>query len=173
MLLLWWCPQYKKEKQAGLQLTNMDQMSLVSTPLRIRWTISLWQSCHPVPCLQWGIYLIVQGAIVVFGEVWIWKRESSLDSLPNFRLYFLSFFSSQLIGLYSSVWELIRMRQVLIRHTGELQTLRGLSRVEELCGFRSVFRNFSPDLPRTRERLNFKFFLLSLFRYFSSVKLIN
>ncbi len=40
MLLLGWCPfKIQKEKWAGLQFTSADGMSLVSTPLKIRWTI--------------------------------------------------------------------------------------------------------------------------------------
>jgi hypothetical protein len=42
MLLLWWCPfKIKKEKWPGLQFTRTDYLSLVLTPLRIRWTIPL------------------------------------------------------------------------------------------------------------------------------------
>ncbi len=37
-----WCPfKIQKEKLAGLQLTSADYLSLLLTPLRIRWTIPL------------------------------------------------------------------------------------------------------------------------------------
>ncbi len=39
MLLLSWCPfKIQKEKQEGLQFTSTDYLSLLLTPLRIRWT---------------------------------------------------------------------------------------------------------------------------------------
>jgi hypothetical protein len=42
MLLLWWCPiKIQKEKLPGLQFMTTDYLSLVLTPLRIRWTIPL------------------------------------------------------------------------------------------------------------------------------------
>ncbi len=42
MLLLRWCPfKMQKEKWPGLQFTRTDFLSLVLTPLRIRWTIPL------------------------------------------------------------------------------------------------------------------------------------
>jgi hypothetical protein len=42
MLLLLWCPlKSQKEKPAGLQFTSTDYLSLLFTPLRIRWTIPL------------------------------------------------------------------------------------------------------------------------------------
>jgi hypothetical protein len=42
MLLLLWCPfKIQKEKLAGLQFISTDYLSLVLTPLRIRWTIPL------------------------------------------------------------------------------------------------------------------------------------
>jgi hypothetical protein len=45
----WWCPfKIQKEKRAGLQFTSTDYLSLLLTPLRIRWTIPLtyFFSCH-------------------------------------------------------------------------------------------------------------------------------
>ncbi len=48
MFLLWWCPfQIWKEKWAGLQFTSTDYLSIVLTPVRIRWTIPLtsWHDC--------------------------------------------------------------------------------------------------------------------------------
>ncbi len=42
MLLFWWCPfKIQKEKRTCLQFTSTDFLSIVLTPLRIRWTI-LW-----------------------------------------------------------------------------------------------------------------------------------
>jgi hypothetical protein len=41
-LILLWCPfKIQKEKQVGLLFTSTDYLSIVSTPLRIRWTIPL------------------------------------------------------------------------------------------------------------------------------------
>ncbi len=42
MFFLWWCPfKIWKEKWAGLQFTSTDYLSIVLTPVRIRWTIPL------------------------------------------------------------------------------------------------------------------------------------
>ncbi len=44
LLILWRCPfkiKIQKEKWPGLQFTRTDYLSLVLTPLRIRWTIPL------------------------------------------------------------------------------------------------------------------------------------
>ncbi len=42
LLFLWWCPfKIQKEKRAGLQFTSTDNLSLLLTPIRIRWTIPL------------------------------------------------------------------------------------------------------------------------------------
>ncbi len=42
MLLLWWCPfKIQKENLAGLQITSTDYLSIVLTPVRIRWTVPL------------------------------------------------------------------------------------------------------------------------------------
>jgi hypothetical protein len=38
----------KKEKLAGLQFTNTDYLSLLLTPLRIRWTIPLRRQWLPI-----------------------------------------------------------------------------------------------------------------------------
>jgi hypothetical protein len=51
MLLLWWYPfKIQKEKLAGLQFTSTDYLSLVWTPLRIRWTVPLTMS-HCISCI--------------------------------------------------------------------------------------------------------------------------
>jgi hypothetical protein len=42
MFLLWWCPfKIWKEKRADLQFTSTDYLSIVLTPVRIRWTVPL------------------------------------------------------------------------------------------------------------------------------------
>jgi hypothetical protein len=47
MFLLWWCPfKIWKEKLASLQFTSMDYLSIVLTPVRIRWTVPLKSAQH-------------------------------------------------------------------------------------------------------------------------------
>jgi hypothetical protein len=51
--LLWWCPfKIQKEKRAGLQFTSTDYLSIVSTPLRIRWTIPLRRRSKEIRTLR-------------------------------------------------------------------------------------------------------------------------
>ncbi len=53
MFLLWWCPfKIRKEKRAGLQFTSTDYLSIVLTPVRIRWTVPL--SCGII-LLSWRL----------------------------------------------------------------------------------------------------------------------
>ncbi len=74
MLLLWWCPfKIQKEKWAGLQFTSTDGMSLVSTPLRIRWTIPLKMHGTLIGCFPhvvgevfYQIFYIVYNDVNIF-----------------------------------------------------------------------------------------------------------
>ncbi len=65
MFLLWWCPfKIWKEKRAGLQFTSTDYLSIVLTPIIIRWTVPLiaikpqqdrWS--RGLPMLWWGFII--------------------------------------------------------------------------------------------------------------------
>ncbi len=58
MSLLWWCPfKSWKEKRADLQFTSTDYLSIVLTPVRIRWTIPLRPMWHtPLNVLYLSLY---------------------------------------------------------------------------------------------------------------------
>jgi hypothetical protein len=72
MLLLWWCPfKIQKEKWAGLQFTSTDFLSIVSTPLRIRWTIPL----SIVLCPVCGSVQIVASILRLPILSWLWCRD--------------------------------------------------------------------------------------------------
>jgi hypothetical protein len=68
MLPLWWCPfKIKKEKLGGLQFFSTDYLSLVLTPLRIRWTIPLSGEIHKDTPEAWLRESEVAQQVVKFG----------------------------------------------------------------------------------------------------------
>jgi hypothetical protein len=80
MLLLWWCPfKIQKANWAGLQFTRTDFLSLVLTPLRIRWTI-------PLSCWEWFYAPIVMVSL----KLSIYKKLSGLKFSSTDRLSLLS-----------------------------------------------------------------------------------
>jgi hypothetical protein len=69
MLLLRWCPfQIQNEKWLGLQFTRTDYLSLVLTPLRIRWTIPLTIFLYSYIVLRNFFHCLL---------IFVWVREHS------------------------------------------------------------------------------------------------
>ncbi len=74
MLLLWCCPfKIQKDERAGLQFNSPDYLSLLLTPLRIRWTIPLNSGLEFFPC----IYFLPSAGKITPAK-W-WKRLKILE----------------------------------------------------------------------------------------------
>ncbi len=95
MLLLWWCPfTIQKEKRAGLQFTSRDYLSLLLTPLRIRWTIPLMQML--LAFLLFTTLLCSEGtneSLLCPKIRWkLWKKDCTHFNPIYFNMGFLNFF---------------------------------------------------------------------------------
>jgi hypothetical protein len=109
MLLLWWCPfKIQKEKQAGLQFTSTDYLSIVSTLVRIRWTIPLRVQFYFKATYVFlrGIYNRSIASMVIWSNLKYW---SNIIKFPARYLVYIRFTSGRclLLGLYSErhlVW---------------------------------------------------------------------
>jgi hypothetical protein len=112
MLSLWWCP-FKKKKWPCLQFTKTDYLSLVLTPVRIRWRIPLKSHLFSVvfSTLREGCGNFWK--VFTYSTWWIHIKISILWRKPEDKIV-ADFFA----------WNRSRSELHLVSHFFKLQTLK-------------------------------------------------